>query len=181
MAVSLPATRLPALEKSFHNWLLMVRGHLHGEGWIRCCLIVEAPSPPWQRLESLKNRPQRGSLPLPPLSSPHQASPSLKPARGSFSLLPYPELGLTYNFDNQSLDAAFTNIQDLDRLVAHPQSTVRFSDIPVNSQGEFESGLTGNRIQGSFYGPGHAEAAGIFEQSNIVGAFVAKKEATRLV
>ena len=46
-----------------------------------------------------------------------------------------------------------------------------FNDIPVGPQGTFQSGLTGNRIQGGFYGPGHAEAAGVFEQSNIVGAF----------
>ncbi|MYF21047.1 MAG: transferrin-binding protein-like solute binding protein [Synechococcus sp. SB0677_bin_5] len=83
---------------------------------------------------------------------------------------------LTYSLDNQSLDAAFTNIQDLDHLAAHSQSTVRFSDIPVNSRGEFQRGSFGNQIQGGFYGPGHAEAAGTFEQSNIVGAFGAKKQ-----
>ena len=43
--------------------------------------------------------------------------------------------------------------------------------MPLGADGTFEAGLTGNRIQGGFYGPGHAEAAGIFEQSNIVGAF----------
>ena len=37
-----------------------------------------------------------------------------------------------------------------------------------------QSGLTGNRIQGGFYGPGHGEAAGVFQQSGMVGAFGAK-------
>ena len=39
------------------------------------------------------------------------------------------------------------------------------------------AGEAGDRIQGGFYGPGHAETAGIFEQSNIVGAFGAKRSA----
>ncbi|MXW40462.1 MAG: transferrin-binding protein-like solute binding protein [Synechococcus sp. SB0668_bin_15] len=83
---------------------------------------------------------------------------------------------LTYHLNSQNLDAVFTNIQDIDRLAAHSQSTVTFLNVPVNGRGEFEAGLAGNRIQGGFYGPGHAEAAGTFEQSNIVGAFGAKKQ-----
>ena len=38
----------------------------------------------------------------------------------------------------------------------------------------FTSGYTGNQIQGGFYGPGHAETAGVFEQAGIVGSFGAK-------
>ena len=73
------------------------------------------------------------------------------------------------------LDAAFTDIKDLDRLAAHTTETVRFDDVPVATNGTFRTGLTGNRIQGGFYGPGHVEAAGVFEQSNILGAFGAKR------
>ena len=73
------------------------------------------------------------------------------------------------------LDAAFTDIKDLDRLAVHTTETVRFNDVPVATNGTFEAGLTGNRIQGGFYGPGHVEAAGVFEQSNILGAFGAKR------
>lgn len=84
---------------------------------------------------------------------------------------------LTYAIDGGrgTLDAAFTDIKDLDRLAAHTTETVRFDDVPVGTDGTFETGLTGNRIQGGFYGPGHAEAAGVFEQSNILGAFGATK------
>ena len=75
-----------------------------------------------------------------------------------------------------SLYAEFSNIQNLDTRRAHSTRIVRFVGIPISSRGTFEAGLTGNRIQGGFYGPDQAEAAGIFEQSNIVGAFGAKKE-----
>jgi len=53
---------------------------------------------------------------------------------------------------------------------------VIFADVPISGRGTFEAGLSGNRIQGGFYGPGHVEAAGVFEQSNIVGAFGAKRQ-----
>ena len=82
---------------------------------------------------------------------------------------------LTYSLGNQSLDAAFTNIQNIDRLAAHSVTSVSFTGVPVDRRGEFQGGITGNQIQGGFYGPDHAEAAGVFEQSNIVGAFGAKK------
>lgn len=83
---------------------------------------------------------------------------------------------LTYSFNNQSLDAAFTNIWNIDSLTAHSVAAVRFTDVPVDRRGRFEAGLTGNKIQGGFYGPSHIEAAGIFEQSNMVGAFGTKKQ-----
>ena len=83
---------------------------------------------------------------------------------------------LTYSFDTSMVNATFTDIQNLDRLMPHPVPTVRFTDVRVNSWGEFKAGFTGNLIQGGFYGPGHAETAGVFEQSNIVGAFGAKKQ-----
>ena len=73
------------------------------------------------------------------------------------------------------IEATFDNIKNLDRLAAHTIETVSFNDIPLDERGAFEAGLTGNRIQGAFYGPDHTEAAGIFEKSNIVGAFGAKK------
>ena len=84
---------------------------------------------------------------------------------------------LTYDLSagDAALDAAFTNIKDLVRFAAHSVETVRFDDVPVRSDGTFGAGATGNLIQGGFYGPEHAEAAGVFEQSNIVGAFGAIK------
>ena len=71
---------------------------------------------------------------------------------------------------------AFSSIRNIDRLTAHATETVMFQDLRIGSRGTFEAGLTGNRIQGGFYGPGHVEAAGIFEQSNIVGAFGARRQ-----
>ena len=83
---------------------------------------------------------------------------------------------LTYSLDSQMLRAAFSNIQNIDRLRAHSVSTVRFTGVPVDVLGEFDAGSTGNKIQGGFYGSDHAEALGVFEQSNIVGAFGAKRQ-----
>ena len=44
--------------------------------------------------------------------------------------------------------------------------------------GEAESGRkpADDRIEGGFHVPGHAEAAGIFERSGIIGAFGAKRQ-----
>ena len=86
------------------------------------------------------------------------------------------DAALTYTLEAQTLGAAFTNIKNIDRLRAHPTSSVLFTGVPVAADGTFRAGATGNRIQGGFYGPGHAETAGIFEQSNIVGAFGAKRQ-----
>ena len=86
------------------------------------------------------------------------------------------DAALTYTLTDNSLDAAFTDIRNLDTGAAHSTSTLRFDDVPVATDGTYEAGLTGNRIQGGFYGPGHAEAAGIVEQSGIVGAFGAKRQ-----
>ena len=88
------------------------------------------------------------------------------------------DAALTWTLDGAggALDAAFTNIKDLRRNAAHSTAAVRFDDVPVALDGTWEIGLTGNRIQGGFYGPGHAEAAGVFEQRGIVGAFGAKRQ-----
>ena len=81
----------------------------------------------------------------------------------------------TLDGERSTLVAAFTGIKDLDRLAAHPTEAVHFTGVPVGSDGTFETGSTGNRIQGGFYGPDHAETAGVFEHSNIVGAFGARR------
>ena len=82
---------------------------------------------------------------------------------------------LMYSLDDQRLDASFTDIQNLDSE-PHSVTSVDFTDVPVDARGEFKTGSTGNRIRGGFYGPDHAETAGTFEKSNIVGAFGAKRE-----
>ena len=78
---------------------------------------------------------------------------------------------LNYDMAAGRLDAGFSGIRNIDRGRAHSVETVVFLDLAVGPGGTFARGQSGARIQGGFYGPGHAEAAGIFEQSDIVGAF----------
>ena len=74
-----------------------------------------------------------------------------------------------------SLDVAFGGIMNIDRGTAHAVGPVIFSDLEVGPDGTFMRGQSGTRIQGGFHGPGHAEAAGIFEHSGIAGAFGATR------
>ena len=83
---------------------------------------------------------------------------------------------LTFDATANELDATFTNIVDLDREAAHSVPEVRFEDVPVTPGGTWGAGGVGNRIEGGFGGPGHAEAAGVFEQQGIAGAYGAKRE-----
>lgn len=82
----------------------------------------------------------------------------------------------TMDGDGGTLDAEFTGIVNLDSNAVHSVTSASFDDVPVGQDGAYAQGTTGNRIQGGFYGPGHAETAGVFEQSGIVGAFGARKE-----
>ena len=83
---------------------------------------------------------------------------------------------LNYDMAAGGLDAAFSGIKNIDRGTAHDVEAVLFVNLAVGSDGTFARGQSGGRIQGGFYGPDHAEAAGIFEQSDIVGAFGAKRQ-----
>ena len=83
---------------------------------------------------------------------------------------------LNYDMSAGVLDAGFSGIKNIDRGTAHSVETVIFTDLAVGPDGTFARGQSGARIQGGFYGPGHAEAAGIFEQSHIVGAFGARRQ-----
>ena len=74
-----------------------------------------------------------------------------------------------------TLDAAFGGIVNVDRRAAHPVGTVLFENVAVAPDGTFGRGQAGARIQGGFFGPGHAEAAGVFERSGMVGAFGARR------
>ncbi len=75
-----------------------------------------------------------------------------------------------------SLDAAFGAIRNIDRGTAHTVEMVLFENVAVATDGTFARGQAGARIQGGFFGAGHAEAAGVFEQSSMVGAFGAKRQ-----
>ena len=86
------------------------------------------------------------------------------------------DAALTYRMGSGSLDASFTSIKNIDLLQSHSTTSIRFANVPVSASGTFSSGERGNRIEGGFYGPGQAEAAGVFERSGIVGAFGARKQ-----
>ena len=92
------------------------------------------------------------------------------------------DAALTYDFpaaadgSGPSLHVAFGGITNIDRGTAHTVETVIFSNLAVGPDGTFSRGHSGARIQGGFHGPGHVEAAGIFEQSDIVGAFGARRQ-----
>ncbi|MBC6441913.1 MAG: hypothetical protein GDA53_02120 [Rhodobacteraceae bacterium] len=83
---------------------------------------------------------------------------------------------LTFTAADNQLDATFSDIKDLDHNTAHSVTEVRFRDVPVSSGGTYAQGAGANRIEGAFYGTGHAETAGVFEQQGIVGAYGAKKQ-----
>ena len=83
---------------------------------------------------------------------------------------------LNYDMAAGGLDAAFSGIKNIDTGMAHTTETVIFSNLAIDKDGTFAAGQSGTRIQGGFYGPDHVEAAGIFEQSNIVGAFGARRQ-----
>ena len=85
---------------------------------------------------------------------------------------------LTYNYSDTgpTLDAEFSGIENIEQGKAHSPSSMRFDDVPVAQDGSYRKGGLGNRIHGGFFGPGHAEAAGAFEQQGIVAAFGAKRE-----
>ena len=92
------------------------------------------------------------------------------------------DAALTYDFSSgddgsgPSLDVAFGGIRNIDRGAAHTVETVLFSDLAVARDGTFARGQSGARIQGGLFGADHAEAAGVFEQSGIAGAFGAKRQ-----
>ena len=76
------------------------------------------------------------------------------------------------DFPNPGVDARFTQIAEVDS--GSPREDMSWLGIPV-TQGGFKTGISGDSIQGTFYGPGHEEVGGVFEKSRIVGAFGARR------
>ncbi|MDE0532640.1 MAG: hypothetical protein OXI01_14510 [Albidovulum sp.] len=79
---------------------------------------------------------------------------------------------LRANFAASNIDAAFTNIHEAETGAS--RSSIRYSDIPFTRDG-FARGSGRDMISGKFFGPGHAEAAGVFQRGSIIGAFGAKR------
>ena len=76
------------------------------------------------------------------------------------------------NFPNPGVDARFTQITEVDS--GSPREDMSWLGIPVTQEG-FKTGMSGDSIQGTFYGPRHEEVGGVFEKSGIVGAFGARR------
>ena len=77
-----------------------------------------------------------------------------------------------------TLNASFTNIRNLSRNTAHRPPSAAFTNVDVDTDGTFKAGSARNRISGAFYGNNHVEAAGVFEQSGMIGAFGARRQAS---
>ncbi|MBC6407144.1 MAG: hypothetical protein GDA40_02995, partial [Rhodobacteraceae bacterium] len=79
---------------------------------------------------------------------------------------------LTYVVDDNAVDIDFTNIVNIDREGAdHSVTQVSFNDVSVTSQGTYAMSSINRSVSGAFYGPSHAEAAGVFRASGLVGSF----------
>lgn len=74
------------------------------------------------------------------------------------------------------LNAEFSNIANVSRNRAHSIRNFRFDNIQVGSDGTFSFRDSTSRLQGGFYGSGHSEASGVFEQQHIFGAFGALRQ-----
>ena len=68
-----------------------------------------------------------------------------------------------------TLDASFTGIMNLDQAASHSVTEVSFADVPVGSDGTYGYGTPGDRIQGGFHGPDHAETAGFLRDRTSSG------------
>ena len=73
---------------------------------------------------------------------------------------------LTYDFGDQTLDVAFTELG---------RAPLTWHDLAVED-GRFEDGAGSDRLTGTFYGDQHEEAGGVFERNNLVGAFGATRD-----
>lgn len=77
-----------------------------------------------------------------------------------------------------TLNASFTNIYNLSRNAAHSTRSAGFTNVAVDTDGTFTAGSARNRISGAFFGTNQVETAGVFEQSGMVGAFGARRQAS---
>ena len=87
-------------------------------------------------------------------------------------------LSYTVGENTGALNASFTNIRNLSRNVVHSTSSAGFTNVAVDTDGTFTAGNAQNRISGAFFGTNQVEAAGVFEQSGMVGAFGARRQAS---
>ncbi|MCY4005753.1 MAG: hypothetical protein OXE84_02850 [Rhodobacteraceae bacterium] len=85
---------------------------------------------------------------------------------------------ITADFEASNVDVAFTNIHEF--MTGGRRNDISFNNVPFTADG-FASGSRtsgGNYIDGTFYGPNHAEAGGVFEtdNGNRFGSFGARRQ-----
>ena len=76
--------------------------------------------------------------------------------------------------ENPTLNVAFTEIVDIETNAS--RDDLRWNGLSVSETGTFRSGSVGDTIEGTFYGPAHAEVGGVFERDSISGAFGAARQ-----
>lgn len=92
------------------------------------------------------------------------------------------DAAISFDFADTSVDVSFTDIVNLDRMAAHPVSSISFTDIPVSADGRWSQGSaafgrnTPNFIAGGFAGPGHEVAGGVFWTPDMLGAYGARQQ-----
>lgn len=80
------------------------------------------------------------------------------------------QAALTYDFESNTLDALFSNLRG-----ARTYGDLSWTDLAVTN-GRFSQGSGANSIDGTFYGAGHEEVGGVFERSQLIGAFGATRQ-----
>ena len=81
---------------------------------------------------------------------------------------------LTYDMSDQTMDVRFTDIINLDKLEPYKKDSEAFSNIAVDSTGQWKTAEGERYLEGSFAGSEHQEAVGLFWTPDMTGAFGAK-------
>ena len=77
---------------------------------------------------------------------------------------------IVYDFSASSVDVRMSGIRDWNTPQTYPDLVWEDLDVRNGTFTDVHS------IRGSFYGPNHEEAGGVFDRRNITGAFGAKRE-----
>ena len=79
---------------------------------------------------------------------------------------------IRFALDAMTVDVTFSEIVEL--ASGEARGDMSWRGVAVTGD-EFRAGAGGDRIEGRFYGTGHAEAGGVFERDLVLGAFGARR------
>lgn len=82
------------------------------------------------------------------------------------------EAAVTVDFERRRVDMRFTNVTETD--TGRPLPDMAWTGLALSPDGSF--GANDPTIGGRLFGSGHAEAAGVFERDQLVGAFGAARD-----